>query len=173
MNTKKIFLSVLAIFTSVCAFAYPALQDDDPVNPILQQYTAQIEELQKKFDQKLLPTVKSIAGFALEVQKSGQTDLTPAQEAQLEKYGQQLDKNLNELVAPELANFDLAAFNEQYAQMAKTYGLPPRTFTLPEVTDMFKGMCLVAAMNHFEQTKKLTDDELIVLMEIFFSEEEE
>ena len=173
MNYKKYLTSVLAVCISVCAFAYPAPQEDDPVTPILQQYTAQIQELQKEFDKKLLPSFKSISALALQVQTSGQTEVSPAQEALLEKHMLQLDKGLSELVAPALTNLDLAQFNEQYAQMAKTYGLPAQTFTLQDVADLFKGMYLVAALGYFEQTNKLTPDELTVLMEIFLPAEEE
>lgn len=173
MNFKKHITTVLAVLTSVYAFAYPAPQDEDPMTPLLQQYAAQIQELQKGFDQKLLPAVKPIASLAVQVQASGQTELTPEQNALLEKYSIQLDKALTDLVTPALKDLDVAQFNEQYAQMAKTYGLPAQTFTRQDIAELFKGMYLVSGLGYFEQTQKLTTDELTVLMEIFFPQEEE
>ncbi len=173
MNLKKSLLSVLAVLLSAGAFAYPAPQEQDPVTPLLQQYAAQVEELQKTFDQKLLPSFKTIASLALQVQAAGQTDLTPDQTALFEKYMLALDKALTDVAAPALKDLDINQFNEQYAQVAKTYGAPAHPFTLQEVTDLFKGMYLVFALGHFEQTQKLTTDELTVLMEIFFPQAEE
>ncbi len=173
MNLKKYMFAVLAVLMGVGAFAYPAPQDDDPVTTLLQQYQAQVQEMQKGFEKQLLSPVKAMAALALEIQNSGQTDLTPEQAALFEKHTTALDKGLNELVAPAMKDFDLAKFNEQYAQMAKTYGLPAQQLTLQEVTDMFKGMYLISALGYFEQAKKLTNDEMEVLVEIFFPQEEE
>ncbi|MBR2082715.1 MAG: hypothetical protein IJ876_06915 [Elusimicrobiaceae bacterium] len=173
MNIKKLTVSVLSVLLSVCAFAYPAMQDDDPVSPMLQQYAAQIQELQKGFDKKLLPTFKSLSKLALDAQAAGQTDLTPTQAEQLEQYSNSLDTALSELVAPALQDVDVAQFNEQYKQMAQTYGLPVQEFTLQDISDMIKGMYLISALGYFEQTQKLNADELTVLGEIFFPQEEE
>ena len=155
MNLKKYVTATVAVCISVCAFALPAPQDQDPVTPLLQQYAAQMQELQKSFDQKLFPVLKNLAVFALQVQAAGQSDLDPDQTDLLLK-----DLNIDQ-------------FNEQYAQMAKTYGAPAHQFTLQEVTDLFKGMYLVSALGYFEQKQKLNTDELTVLMEIFFAQDEE
>lgn len=174
MNLKKHISSALAVLLlSVGAFAYPVVEDKDPVAPFLQQYQQQMQELQKGFEQKLLPPFKSIATLALQVQQSAQEELTAEQNAALEKHSAELDKNLTDLLAPALQTIDLAQFNEQYAQNAKTYGLPEHQFTLQEITDMFKGMYLIGALSYFEQTKKLNQEELTVLAEIFFPQEEE
>ncbi len=172
MNVKKAILSVLAVLLSAGAFAYPAPQDEAPVTSLLQQYAAQIQELQQGFNQKLLPAIKNIATLALQAQTAGQTDLTPEQSALLEKYTLELDKSLTGLAAPAVKDLDINQFNEQYAQMANTYGLPAQKFTQQEVTDLFKGMYLVSALGYFEQTQKLSTEELTVLMELFFSQEE-
>ena len=173
MNLKKYVTATVAVCISVCAFALPAPQDQDPVTPLLQQYAAQMQELQKSFDQKLFPVLKNLAVFALQVQASGQTDLDPDQTDLLEKHILALDKALTDLVAPTLKDLNIDQFNEQYAQMAKTYGAPAHQFTLQEVTDLFKGMYLVSALGYFEQKQKLNTDELTVLMEIFFAQDEE
>lgn len=173
MNVKKHITAVLAIFISICAFAYPAVQEDDQTAQLLQQYTQQAEELQKGFEQKLLPACKGIATLALEVQAAGQSDLTAEQNTLLENYTNTLEKNLTELLAPVLKDFNLAKFNEQYAQIAQASGLPAQELTLQDVTNMFKGMYLLGALGYFEQSQKLSDDEITVLAEIFFSLDEE
>lgn len=173
MNIKKYITTVVAVLISVCAFAYPAPQDEDPVTPLLQQYTAQIQALQKEFEQKLLPSVKNLATFALQIQTAEQTELSFQQEALLEKHILQLDKALTDMVAPSLKDLDVAAFNEQYKQITQAYGAPTQEFTLQDISELFKGIYLVSALGYFEQTKKLNNDELAVLAEIFFPQEEE
>jgi len=173
MNYKKHFTSVLAVFISVCAFAYPAPSDENHMNPFLQQYAAQQQELQKEFEQKLLPPIKDILSLASQVQTEGQAELSAEQGSLLEKYALQLDKNLTDIVAPALKDLDLKQFNEKYAQMAKIYGLPEQTFTLQDVEDLLKGMYLVSALSYFEQAQKLNTDELALLTEIFFPQEAE
>ena len=168
MNLHKYILSVVAVSVSVCAFAYPAPQDQDPVSPLMQQYAAQLQALQQDFDEKLLPIFKSVATIALDTQAAEQEDLTPQQEALLLEYSTQLDTVLTACVAPALEGFDLAQFNEQYAQVAKQNNMPAQEWTLEEVTELFKGVYLMSAFGYFEQTQKLTTDELTVLMEIFF-----
>ncbi len=173
MNLKKHVTAVLAVFISLGAFAYPAPQDDDPVTPLLQQYTAQVQELQKAFDKQLLPPLKSIAGVALEVQAANPVVPSFAQTQAIETASNQLSEALTALVNPILKEVDVNAFNEQYKQTAQAYGLPTQEFTLQDITDMFKGMYLISALGYFEQTKKLNEQELTVLAEIFFPQEEE
>ena len=173
MNVKKYFLALVATVLSVGVFAYPAVPDEEPTNQLLQQYAAQMQELQKSLEKEVLPLLKQIAQLGLQVQNSTQTELTPQQEQLFNTYTTQLDATLTQLVAPTLKDLDVAQFNEQYAQMSKTYGLPAHQFTLPEISEMMKGMYLVSALGLFEQTQKLTADELTVLVEIFFPQEEE
>ncbi len=173
MKVKKYFLTLMATILSVGAFAYPAVPDEDPTAQLLQQYTAQMQELQKSLEKEILPPLKQIAQLGMQVQQSAQTELTPQQEQLFNTYITQLDANLTKLVAPALKDLDVGQFNEQYAQMAQTYGLPAHQFTLPEITENMKGMYLVSALGIFEQTQKLTADELTVLVEIFFPQEEE
>ena len=117
--------------------------------------------------------LKQIAQLGLQLQQSTQPELTPQLEQLFNTYATQLDENLTKLVAPALKDIDIAKFNEQYAQMAKTYGMPAHQFTLSEVTEMMKGMYLVSALGLFEQNQKLTADEVTVLVELFFPQEEE
>lgn len=173
MNLKKGLFTVVTLVLSLGAFAYPSTPDDDPTAQLLEQYTAQVQEMQKAFDTQILPTLKSTAQLALQIQQAGQTEITEQQEQLFNKYAVQLDSALTKMVAPALKEVDLAQFNEQYKQTAQTYGLPEQEFTLPEVTEMLKGMYLVSSLAYFEQTKKLAQDELTVLMEIFFPAQEE
>lgn len=173
MNFKKLTLIAVCAVCSTLSFAYPAPQDDDPVNPLLQQYMAQAQQLQQEFDQKLLSPLKATAQLAITVQTAQQTTLTPEQEAQLNQYATQTDQALTQLVEPALKDFDLAQFNTQYQQIAKAYGLPEQTFTLQDVKDMLKALCLISALGYFEQSQKLSTGELEVLMAIFFPQEEE
>ncbi len=173
MNVKKYVLAFIATVLSTSIFAYPAVQEEDPAAQLLQQYAAQMQELQKSFEKELLPPLKQIAQLGLQVQQSGQQELTAEQEQLFNTYTTRLDAGLTKLVTPTLKDFNLAQFNEQYAQMAKTHGLPAQQFTLENVTEMMKGMYLVSALGLFEQTQKLTTDELTVLIDLFFPQEEE
>ena len=168
MNLKKYAVSILAVLMSVCAFAYPSPQEEEPVTSLLQQYATQVQELQKNFDTQLLPTLKSLAGIALQVQKQQ----IPYQEDMVQVLYNQLDSTLNDLMAPALQGLDVNAFNKQYKQMAQEYGMLEQEFTKQDIADMFKGMYLISALGYFEQTQKLSTEELTVLMEIFFSQEE-
>ena len=173
MNVKKYILALIATALSTSIFAYPAVQDEEPATQLLQQYAAQMQELQKSLEKEVLPPLKQIAQLGLQIQQSAQTELTPQQEQLFNQYTNQLDLSLTQLVAPALKDVDIVQFNEQYAQMAKTYNLPAHQFTLPEISEMMKGLYLVSALGLFEQTQKLTADELTVLVEIFFPQEEE
>lgn len=173
MNIKKYVLAITAAALSVSAFAYPAPQDEDATQQLLQQYTAQMQELQKSFDKNLLPPIKATAQLALEVQDANQEELTAQQEKQLEEYGKQLDTALTKLVAPALKDVDMGQVNEQAKQIAKAYNLPEQEVTLENLTDLMKGMYLMSAISYFEQTKKLTQEEVAVLAEILFPQEEE
>ena len=177
MNVKKSITSVLAVLLSVGAFAYPAIPDDDQTAQLLQQYVQQTEqalqEFQKQIAPNLVPSLKALAGLALEVQTSNTGELTAEQETRLNKYTQNIDNALTELLAPALKDFDLAQFNEQYAQTLKDYGLPEHQFTLEEATDMLTVMYLSMALLSCAQAKSLSEDELAVLAEIFFPQQEE
>lgn len=173
MNVKKYFLALIAAVLSTSVFAYPPVEEENPSTQLLQQYAAQMQELQQSLEKEVLPPLKQIAQLGLQVQQSTQTELTPQQEQLFNTYATQLDENLTKLVAPALKGIDIDQFNEQYAQMAKTYGMPAHQFTLPEVSEMMKGMYLVSALGLFEQNQKLTADELTVLVELFFPQEEE
>ena len=173
MNLKKYVLAVLAAALSMGAFAYPAPQEEEPVTDLLQRYTAQMQQLQKTFEKELLPPVKATAQLALKVQASNQTELTPEQENLFDQYTKQLDGVLSKLVAHALKEVDMAQLNEQYKQMAKTYNFPFQQLTLQDVANLMKGMYLMSAISYFEQSKKLSQDEVVVLAELFFPQEEE
>ena len=177
MNVKKSITSVLAVLLSVGAFAYPAVPDDDQTAQLLQQYVQQTEqalqEFQKQIEPKLVPAFKELASLALQAQAANTEELTAEQETQLNKCTEDIDNALTELLAPALKDFDLAQFNEQYNQTLKAYGMPEHQFTLQEATDMLKGMYLSMALLSCAQTKSLSEEELAVLAEIFFPQEEE
>lgn len=173
MNIKKYLLTLAVAALSLGAFAYPAPQEEDPAAQLLEQYTAQMQELQKSFDKDLLAPLKAITGLALQAQEQGQTELTPQQEELFTQYTEKLDAALTKLVTPALKDIDMAQFNQQYKQAAQTYGLPAQEFTTQQVAELLKALYLMSAVAYFEQNKKLTQDEAAVIAEILFSQEEE
>lgn len=88
MNLKKSITSALAVLLSVGAFAYPAVPDDEQTAQLLQQYVTQTEQALQEFQQeiapKLVPALKALATFALQVQATEQEELTAEQNAKLE-----------------------------------------------------------------------------------------
>ena len=172
MNVKKYLLTITAMTLCVGSFAYPAPQEEDPAAKLLKQYEQQAQELQQSFEKYLLPPLQNTAQLALEMQNAGQAEMSEQQEELLNQYAQALDNALNQLVIPTLKDLDVAQFNQQYKQIAQTYGLPEQEFTLQTITDTLKGMYLMGAMTYFEQTQKLSEDELTILMEIFLQQEE-
>ena len=173
MNVKKYLLVVATLVCTVAAFAYPAMQEDDPVNPLVQHYAAQAEELQKTFEKNLLPVLKDTAQLALQIQRENPAELSSQQEAQFTHYGNKIDAVLTQMVAPVVKEINLEQFNQEYEKMSQDYNLPKQHFTEESLTDLFKGAYLISAIAYFEQTQKLSEDELTVLMELLFPQEEE
>ena len=172
MKNKNYLLTAVSILLTTTLFAYPVPPDDDPTQQLLQQYAAQAEQMQKDFDQYLLPPLKNIATLALSIHNAGQEELTGEQKNQFTQYFAQLDMALTQVLAPILQDFDLAQFNAQYKQMAQLYGLPEQEFTMQTVTDLFKGVMLIGALGYFEQTQKLTNDEIEMLAALLLPQEE-
>ena len=220
MNVKKYILSAAAVLLSVGAFAYPTLPDEDPTAQLLQQYQQQMQELQKGFEQKLLPPCKAVAAFLVKEVQAEAEKLTDEQietivqerfskltEEQMSAISSEnltdeqitaivqgqvlaylvekkkslpfvkeklaeVETNLSELLAPALKDFDLAQFNQQYAQNAKAYGLPEHQFTLQEATEMLKGTYLSAALLSFTQNKNLDEDESALLTLLFLTQQD-
>ena len=91
MQLKKLAVTLLAVAVASVSFALPSPQDVNPVaDDALQQYAAQMEELNKTFDKTILPPLKGLLGTAKEFAESEAENPTPAQEKQLENYQNQL-----------------------------------------------------------------------------------
>lgn len=177
MNLKKwVFtLSAAVLLSGTAALAQTAPQTQEPdMTKILQQYQEATAKLNKQFDEKLLPPVKGLTSLLVKIQNSGQTELTPDQELEIEAYSQQIDNNLTALVTPIVKELDIAQLNTQYQQMMKEAGVPnPPTLTKEMATEMFKGMYILGALTHFEEAQKLTQEELEVAVALFFPSNED
>ena len=173
MSLKKQIISLAVLLAAPVVLAYPALQDEDPIIPVLQPYAAQMEQMQKAFEKELLPPLKELAQMALETQESAQEDLTPQQERKLTLLGEQLSVALAKLVAPALKEIDIAQLNQQYKQLFSSSQERTPDLTKEEVAELLKAMYLMGALGYFEQKQKLDQQELEVLMEILFSQDDE
>ncbi len=181
MTMKKWVVTLTAVLFGAAAFAQVAPQNQaaqnqaqEQMEQLLQQYQANEEKLNKQFDEKLLPSVKMLVGEILTIQQSGQEDLTPAQEAKFQQYGDQIDKTLTDLATPVVKDLDLAQLNTQYQDMMRQMGITDAPQLTKElVTDMVKGMYMINALVHFEQAQKLTAQELEVAIALFIPQPEE
>ena len=162
MNFKKLIISVFTVLLATVAFSLPKPQQDN--NPALEQQLqeamAQLQEMQKGFDEKLLPLFKDLVA-------TNASDFDKA-----EALANQINKTLNDMVAPALKDVDMAQVNEQYRQNAQAYGLPQQEFTKESLTELVKALYVEIALGYFAQTQKLSEYELTTLMEIFFPSDE-
>lgn len=185
MNVKKWVVTLSAVLVSNVVFAQAAPQGQ-PLTPDQQAQLSQLleqqqtyalaeqEKLNKQFDEKLLPKVQLLVREILTIQQSGQEDLTPAQEAKFQQYGNQIDKFLTELAAPAVKELDLVQVNAQYQEMMQQMGVTDAPqLTKESVMEMMKGVYMINALVHFEQARKLTPEELEVAIALFIPQPEE
>lgn len=180
MNMKKWVVTLCAVLVSTVVFAQTVPQGQgQPLQPnqmdqFLQQYQAEQARLNKQFEEKLLSPIKTLVDAVLVISKSGQEELTQAQEKELEAYSNNLEAALNALVAPVVRDLDIAQLNVQYQDMMRQMGVTNAPdLTRETVTELFKGMYLIGALTYFEQTNKLTAEELEVSMALFMPQPEE
>lgn len=174
MTLKKMLVSLVALAVSSVAFAFPAPPDDtDPINPILSQYTSQIEEMNRTFDEKVLPPLKGLLQIAKAFGESTQTELTPEQEQAWNQHQTALSKALTDMVTPIVEQADMRQVNEMFKQIFQATGQPVREITKQEFSDMLAGMMAISALGHFQETHKLTEEEMELAMLLFFPGEEE
>ena len=174
MKLKKILATAIAILFGSVAFAFPAPPDDtDPMASILEQYSSQLEEMNKNFDEKILPPLKGLLKVAQAFGESNQEELTPEQEKVWNENQTQLTKALTDMVTPVVEQADMKQVNELFKQILTTTGQPVREITKQEFTDMLIGMTALNALAHFQQAKKLTEEELELATLLFFPQEEQ
>ncbi len=110
MTLKKWLISMVTVALASAAFAFPAPPDDtDPLAQAMEQYTAQIEQMNKTFDQKVLPPLKGLLKIAEEFGNSTQTELTPEQEQAWNQHQAAITKALTDLVTPVVEQADYEA----------------------------------------------------------------
>ncbi len=63
--------------------------------------------------------------------------------------------------------------NEMFKQILTAAGQPVREITKQEFTDMLIGMTALSALAHFQEAKKLTEEEMELAMLLFFPQEEQ
>ncbi len=178
MNVKKYLLAFTAIMLSMAAFAQTAPQPSQDqqaqMAQLLEQYQAEQAKLNKQFEEVLLAPVRTLVDSVLIIQQSGQEEITPVQEKELDALSNKLEAALNQLVAPVVKDLDIAQLNTQYQDYMKQMGVEnPVQLTKETVTEMLKGMYLIGALTYFEQTQKLNQQELEVAMALFLPQPEE
>ena len=173
MKLKKLLVTLLAVAVVSVSFALPSPQDVNPVaDDVMQQYAAQVEELNKTFDETVLPPLKGLLTIAQEVLESGAEDPTPAQENQLNNYQDQLLTALDKITAPILAQIDINEYNQQMKQMLSQMGQTmDQNFTKEDLSNQMAAMVLLSALGHFAETNALTQEELELAAVIFFPED--
>lgn len=171
---KKMFVAFVALLVSTVSFALPTPPDDtDPMAQALKQYAAQVEELNQKFDQMVLPPLKGMLQIAKEFGNSTQENLTPEQEQVWNRHQAALTQAFTDIVTPMVEQADMQQVNEMLKQMLTASGQPVREITKQEFTDMLIGMTAIGALGHFQEAKKLTEEEVELAMLLFFPSEEE
>ncbi len=174
MTLKKMLVSLLVLMVTSVGFALPTPPDDnDPMAQALQQYAAQVEEMNQKFDQLVLPPLKGMLQIAKEFGNTTQDDLTPAQEQAWSQYQGALMQALTDIVAPLVEQADMQQVNDMLKQVFTAAGQPVREVTKQEFADMLMGMTALGALGHFQETNKLTEEEFELAMLLFFPAEEE
>ena len=174
MQLKKWFVSLLAVVVASVSFALPAtLEENSPAADAMQQYAAQMEELNRTFDQTVLPPLKGMITVVKEFGESGAEDLTPTQEKQLETYRDQLSAALEVIVNPIVEQVDVNEFNQQMKQMLASLGQPTdQEFTKQDLSDQLMPMMVITSLDHFAQTGKLSQEEVEIALLLFLPEEE-
>jgi len=174
MTLKKMLLSACAVLVSSTAFAFTLPPDDvDPFARLMEQHAAQEEELYKKFDEKILPPLKELLQIAQEFGNSTQEALTPEQESAWNMYQATLTKALMDMATPIVEQTNIQQMNDMFKQIVAASGQPAHEFTKQEFTDMMAGMIAISALVHFQETKKLTAEEVELAMLLFFPQTEE
>ncbi len=174
MRLKKWLVGSIALFATTFGFAYPAPDDEDPMTRIFQQYQEETARLNRQYDEKLFTPIKNLITLAMQIQQSQTQQPTPEQETQINTTMNQLDSALDAMVTSALTDVDINQVNTQYKQAMASMGVQdPEELTLETLKDLLKGMYLMGALIHFEQTHKLTDAELEVAAFIFFPQVEE
>ncbi len=159
---KKMFVAFVALLVSTVAFSLPTPPDDnDPMAEALKQYAAQVDELNQKFDQMVLPPLKGMLQIAKEFGNSTQDELSPEQEQDWNQHQTALMQAFTDIVAP------------MVEQMFSAAGQPAREITKQELTDMLIGMTALGALGHFQEAKKLTEEEVELAKLLFFPSEED
>lgn len=170
---KKMFVAFVALLVSTVAFSLPTPPDDnDPMAEALKQYAAQVEELNQKFDQMVLPPLKGMLQIAKEFGNSTQENLTPEQEQSLDKSQSQLMEALTSIVTPIVAEVNMDELNAQLKQFSAITGQAAQEISKEDFTNLMLGMTLLQAINHFAQNNLITQEDVEILGALFFSPEE-
>ncbi len=173
MMLKKMLVTGCALILSSAAFAFPAPPDDtNPMAPVLEPYTEQLENMKKTFDEQVLPPLKGLLKIANDFGNSTQPDLTPAQEAEWNQYQTKLSQAFLGLVSPVVAQVDMKQVNEEFKKICTTYNLPFQEMTKENFTDVLVGVTAMSALAHFQETNKLSDEELELAMMLFFPQDD-
>lgn len=174
MQLRKWFVSLLTVAVASVSFALPAtLEENSPAADVMQQYAAQMEELNRTFDQTVLPPLKGLITVIKEFDESGAEDLTSAQEQQLETYRDQLSAALEVIVNPILEQIDINEFNQEMKQWLASLGQPTgQEFTTQDLSDQLMLMMVITSLDHFAQTGALGEEEIKIALLLFLPEEE-
>lgn len=174
MTLKKLLVSLLALMVTSVGFALPTPPDDnDPMAEALKQYAAQVDELNQKFDQMVLPPLKGMLQIAKEFGNTTQDELSPEQEQGWNQHQTALMQAFTDIVAPMVEQADMQQVNDMFKQMFSAAGQPVREITKQELTDMLIGMTALGALGHFQEAKKLTEEEVELAKLLFFPSEED
>ena len=140
----------------------------------MQQYTAQIKQMEATFDQAVLPPLKGLLKVASDFGNSGQENPSAEQEKDFETYQVKFVNALLDIVNQIVEKTDIDQFNamlKEYSQMA---GQPiPQEFSKEDLTDVMAAMVALTALGHFEQTHALTEEELELAVALIFPQEAE
>lgn len=165
MNLKKWMVLVVAVVCSSSVFALPRIPQDN--NPALQQQEQQmqaaLEAAQNYLDQKVLPPCKELVTLLQDA------DAQTWESDKIDNLIAQIDQVFTEMVTPLVEMTDLA----QARQNAKAMGLPEEEITAESITNSYKLMYAAIALQYFETAQKLSEEELTILVNVFFPEAEE
>ena len=168
---KKMFVAFVALLVSTVAFSLPTPPDDnDPMAEALKQYAAQVDELNKKLEQTILPPLKEVLQVAKD--SRSQDFLTPEQEQSLDKSQSQLMEALTSIVTPIVAEVNMDELNAQLKQFSAITGQAAQEISKEDFTNLMLGMTLLQAINHFAQNNLITQEDVEILGALFFSPEE-
>lgn len=193
MQLKKYVVSLLAVALSTAAFALPAPANEDQTAEFMQQYTAQMEDLNKAFEQTLLPPLKRMLPVIKEIQANGGENITEKQEKDIANYADQMDAALDKIVNPLMAELSddecnqimkeqvVAMLQMQFMQKQITASdyeqavnqVEQQTFTKQDYSDYLKSSAMGMALGHFIQANLLTEEEQVLINYLFQAEPEQ